>query len=275
MRRAGYTPVGAASNLALERTMIQGIGRRIALKTPKLALIAELTAELETATDPERIAEIEEEIALLQRQAAGINFLERSDLRYVNFTKQANPISQCVMFCAMDVSGSMTEHMKDLAKRFYLLMYVFLTRQYKHVDIVFIRHTHVAAEVDQEAFFNDPETGGTMVSTAYVEMKKIIRNRYPISDWNIYLAQASDGDNTSSDNQTAKEILLSMLPWLQYVTYVEVGVAASMFARRDSDIWQMFQELIIDHPNVACRKLMSQNEVIEIFRSLFKARQTA
>ena len=83
------------------------------------------------------------------------------------------------MFCLMDVSGSMTEHMKDLAKRFYMLLYVFLKRRYRHVEIVFIRHTDRAEEVDEETFFHGPATGGTVVSTALEEMHEIVRTRYP------------------------------------------------------------------------------------------------
>ena len=102
----------------------------------------------------------------------------------------------------MDVSGSMTEHMKDLAKRFYMLLYVFLKRRYRQVEIVFVRHTHEAKEVDEETFFNSPETGGTLVSSALVEMKRIVAERYPPASWNIYAAQASDGDNSTADRRT-------------------------------------------------------------------------
>ena len=84
------------------------------------------------------------------------------------------PVAQAVMFCLMDVSGSMTEHMKDLAKRFYMLLYVFLKRRYRHVEIVFIRHTARAEEVDEETFFNGPDTGGTLVSTALVGDARIV-----------------------------------------------------------------------------------------------------
>lgn len=275
MRRAGYTTVGATTNLALERTMIQGIGRRIALKTPKLNLIAELTAEMEATNDPDRIIELEEQISELRRQANAINFLERSDLRYVNFTKQAHPISKAVMFAVMDVSGSMTEHMKDLAKRFYLLLYVFLTRQYKNVDIVFIRHTHVASEVDQETFFNSPETGGTVVSTAYEVMRDVIRDRYDVAEWNIYLAQASDGDNSGSDTATAATMLADLLPCIQYATYVEVGVDTSVFTQRESEVWKMYAALEMMFPQIAARKLTTQGQVIEVFRSLFKVKATS
>jgi uncharacterized sporulation protein YeaH/YhbH (DUF444 family) len=279
LRRAGYTTVGATTALALERTMIQGIGRRIALKAPKLARIAELEDELAQTTDEARRIEIEEEISRLRIQAEAISFLEKSDLRFNNFIKQPNPISKAVMFAAMDVSGSMSEHMKDLAKRFYLLLYVFLTKQYKHVDIVFIRHTHVAAEVDQDTFFNSPETGGTVVSTAYQEMQRIIQERYNVNDWNMYMAQVSDGDNSSSDEAQAETLLTQLLPLFQYATYVEVGSDPSQFPssyiRRESDVWQMFDRIASTFDHVACRKLFAQNEVVEVFRSLFKKKNAA
>ena len=102
------------------------------------------------------------------------------------------------MFCLMDVSGSMTEHMKDLAKRFYMLLYVFLKRRYRHVEIVFIRHTDRAEEVDEETFFHGPASGGTLVSSALQAMHDIVRSRFRPADWNIYAAQASDGDNSYS-----------------------------------------------------------------------------
>ena len=97
--------------------------------------------------------------------------------------------------------------MKDLAKRFFLLLYLFLTRHYEHVDLVFIRHTSEAKEVDEETFFNSRETGGTVVSTALAEMRRIIEARYPSDEWNIYGAQASDGDNYSSDSATCLQLL--------------------------------------------------------------------
>jgi uncharacterized protein len=278
-RRAGYTTVGPASNLALEQTMIKGISRRIALKTPKLVRITELKEELEEETDENRRLEIELEIAELQARAAGVPFLDKTDLRYHNTVKHPLPITQACMFCLMDVSGSMTEHMKDLAKRFYILLYIFLKRQYKDVDVIFIRHTHVAIEVDEDTFFHSPETGGTVVSTAYEEMEKIVRARYPVDQWNIYCAQVSDGDNTASDNEKCEHMLNYMLPWMQYLTYIEVGRDGehfpSGFVRRDSDLWQLMAEIVKSHPNkVAVRKYNNKNELIEMFRSIFKKRDT-
>ncbi len=115
------------------------------------------------------------------------------------------------MFCLMDVSGSMSEHMKDLAKRFYMLLYVFLTRRYRHVEIVFIRHTDRAEEVDEETFFHGPASGGTLVSSALQAMHDVVRSRFRPDDWNIYAAQASDGDNMSSDNALAGQLLTELI----------------------------------------------------------------
>jgi hypothetical protein len=276
MRRAGYTTVGSTSNLALEKTMIQGIGRRLALKAPKIAEIARLTEEVENESDPERIAAIEEEIAVLRRRADAINFLEKTDLRYNNFIKQPNPITRAVVFMLMDVSGSMTEEMKELAKRFYLLLYLFLNRQYKHVDIVFIRHTHQAREVDQDTFFNSPETGGTVVSSAYQEMKRIINERYDVAQWNIYMAQASDGDNTLTDQDLATSLLRELLPQVQYATYVQVGAdTTGTYYHRETEVWKMFEEIIKLHSNVAARKLHKADDVVPVFRSLFAKKSVA
>ena len=117
----------------------------------------------------------------------------------------------------------MTEHMKDLAKRFYMLLYLFLTRRYRHVEIVFIRHTDQAREVDEETFFHSRETGGTVVSSALREMQRIVKERYP-ADWNIYAAQASDGDNALNDNGACAALLKdAILPVCQYFAYLEVG----------------------------------------------------
>jgi uncharacterized sporulation protein YeaH/YhbH (DUF444 family) len=277
MRRAGYTTVGSASNLALERTMIMGIARRISLKTPKLVRIRELEFDLVAEEDEERRQEIEDEIEELHRRAEAITFLEKADLRYNNFVKQPNPMTRAVMFLVMDVSGSMGEREKTIAKKYFVLLYLFLRRKYKDIDVVFIRHHHTAEECDQETFFTKPETGGTIVSTAYDEVYRVIRERYPISEWNIYLAQASDGDNTESDNHACQVKLGGMLPWMQYATYIEVGRehTGDYFQSRDSALWKMMDGLKSDFANLALRRITDENQVIETFRSLFQSKAKA
>jgi uncharacterized sporulation protein YeaH/YhbH (DUF444 family) len=177
------------------------------------------------------------------------------------------------MFCLMDVSGSMTEHMKDLAKRFFALLYIFLTRQYKHVDIVFIRHTHQASEVDEDTFFSSTASGGTVVSTAIREMANIVATRYPPSDWNIYAAQASDGDNTSSDNETTAASLKSeVLPLCQYFAYIEVAgdEARPSSTGRRSDLWRTYEELGETSAKFAMRRVTERREIYPVFRELFR-----
>src|SRR5262249_33792390 len=119
-----------------------------------------------------------------------VPFIEKLDLRYNNRVLKKRPQAQAVMFCLMDVSGSMDESRKDLAKRFFMLLYLFLKRNYERIDVVFIRHHTVAKEVEEEDFFHSRESGGTVVSSALKLMVEVIHDRYPPSQWNIYCAQA-------------------------------------------------------------------------------------
>ncbi len=211
--RAGYSVSGSPANLALNRTVRNSMSRRIALRRPKpeelQALLDEIEA-LDPADEDKRVA-LQEEYDRKKRRTGIIPYIDPLDVRYRRFEAHPKPVAQAVMFCLMDVSGSMTEHMKDLAKRFYVLLYIFLRRRYKNVEVVFIRHTHQASEVDEETFFNSPETGGTVVSTALEEMQRVIDERYSPDNWNIYAAQASDGDNTASDNEKTAALLTNVL----------------------------------------------------------------
>ncbi len=212
-QRAGYSVSGSPANLALNRTVRNSMSRRIALRRPKpeelQALLDEIEA-LDPADETKQIA-LQEEYDRKKRRTGIIPYIDPLDVRYRRFEAHPKPVAQAVMFCLMDVSGSMTEHMKDLAKRFYVLLYIFLRRRYKNVEVVFIRHTHQASEVDEETFFNSPETGGTVVSTALEEMQRVIEERYSPDNWNIYAAQASDGDNTASDNEKTAALLTNIL----------------------------------------------------------------
>ena len=276
--RAGYSVSGSPANLAVNRTVRNSLSRRIALKRPKADEIAALEAEIalleETLEDPERLAALQEQLARARRRTGIIPYIDPVDVRYRRFEARPKPIAQAVMFCLMDVSGSMTEHMKDLAKRFFVLLYIFLRRKYKHVEIVFIRHTHQAQEVDENTFFHSPETGGTVVSTALDEMTRIVTERYRPEDWNIYAAQASDGDNTSSDNdRTAALLTGDILPICQYYAYLEVGREGEHFppgfARRHSDLWQTYSAIVASGAPMAMRKVNHRRDIFPVFRELF------
>ena len=184
------------------------------------------------------------------------------------------------MFCLMDVSGSMDEHMKDLAKRFFSLLYLFLKRRYRHVEIVFIRHTHEAKEVDEQTFFHSRETGGTVVSTALEEMARIVAARFPANQWNIYAAQASDGDNIPTDNATAAALLrTSILPLCQYYAYLEVGRSLDETYRIESSgassLWRTYEPIVAPRVPMAMRKVRDRRTSIPVFRELFERRAEA
>jgi len=279
MERAGFTVSGAPANLALTRTMRNSLSRRIALKRAKPSDLRRLREEIEdlerSGKDPARLAELQDELAVQLKRTRNIPYIDPLDVRYKRFEPVPKPIAQAVMFCLMDVSGSMTEHMKDLAKRFFMLLYTFLKRRYRHVDVVFIRHAHYAQEVDEDTFFHSRETGGTVVSTALEEMVRIVRDRYPPSDWNIYGAQASDGDNVSTDNAKTLALLSeSILPVCQYYAYIEVARAGASgpigFTGRDSDLWQNYELLVKPGVPLAMRRVRDRREIYPVFRDLFQ-----
>ncbi|MDX2235851.1 MAG: YeaH/YhbH family protein [Hyphomonadaceae bacterium] len=275
-RRAGYSTSGSPSNMSLSRTMRNSLSRRIALRRPKPAEIAALEAEIAALEagggDPDRLAATREELARQQRRTKLIPFIDPLDVRYRRLESTPKPVAQAVMFCLMDVSGSMSEHMKDLAKRFYSLLYLFLKRRYKHVEVVFIRHTHEAEEVDEQTFFYSRETGGTVVSTALEEMARIMEDRFKPSDWNIYAAQASDGDNAPSDNAKTAALLTSdILPSCQYYAYLEVGADDDGPAsERPTTLWRTYATVNGPDSPIAMRKVRHRRDIFPVFRDLFQ-----
>ena len=224
--------------------------------------------------DEARRIELMAEIDALKAKIRRIPFIDPVDIRYRRFETVPKPVAQAVMFCLMDVSGSMSEHMKDLAKRFYMLLYVFLKRRYRHVEIVFIRHTDRAEEVDEETFFHDPASGGTLVSSALQAMHDIVRSRFRPSDWNIYAAQASDGDNSYSDGDVAARLLTeSILPVSQFFAYLEVGEAGgNPFGMTDSSLWTLYQRLRAAGAPLSMRKVNDRSEIFPVFHDLFQRR---
>ena len=277
VRRAGYATQGSPANLALSRTMRNALSRRLALRRPSSGDIEALEASLNEAEarNPEEAEALRERIAALRAKATRIPYIDPIDVRYRQFEPAPTPIARAVMFCLMDVSGSMTEGMKDLAKRFYLLLHLFLRRRYRHVDVVFIRHTHEAKEVDEETFFRSPETGGTVVSTAFEEMLKVMEARYSPADWNIYVAQASDGDNTSADNDRTAALLAGrVLPACQYFAYLEVGREDDGgpigFMPRETELWRTYGRLRAEEPRLAMRKVRHRKDIYPVFRDLFR-----
>jgi uncharacterized sporulation protein YeaH/YhbH (DUF444 family) len=275
--RAGISLDGSPSQLDMSRSMRQSMARRIGLRRPKteavLALEAEIARLESSGEDAEELRSLRGELELALQRLARVPWIDPVDLRYRRFTQAPKPTARAVMFCLMDVSGSMSEQMKDLAKRFFLLLHVFLERRYKRVELVFIRHTETAEEVDEQTFFTDPRTGGTVVSTALVEFTRIQKARYPKDSWNIYAAQASDGDNSGSDTQQAVAMLENdILPLVQHFAYIEVAMSAARI-RSESDLWRGYDPLAKREPKLAMRRVAEARDIFPVFRDLFGRKQ--
>ena len=279
MARAGFTSDGSPSKLNRPRTMRNSLARRIALHRPSLVKLAEVEAELaaavaETPRNVVRIAEIEARLKHLKHLRTAVAYVDPIDLRYNRFERRPRPTTQAVMFCLMDVSASMTEPLKELAKRFFMLLNVFLNRHYQEVDVVFIRHTTEAQEVDEATFFEATSTGGTVISTALEEMSRIIAGRYPPGEWNIYAAQASDGHNVSDDMDVCVEMLeQQLLPICQYFAYIEVSQPGHSFG--ESVVWRDYTPLSERVENFAMRQVSDAGEIYPVFRELFAAEDAA
>jgi uncharacterized protein len=271
--RAGITNEGNPSRINIVRTLRSAHARRIALSGSSRNQLRALKKELLrlTTEEPDNLGDIqaaEQEIARLQARINRVPYLDTFDLKYNLLAKQPNPSSKAVMFCLMDVSGSMTQATKDIAKRFFILLYLFLKRSYDKIEVVFIRHHTSAKEVDEQEFFYSRETGGTIVSSALKMMQEIMAARYPVEEWNIYAAQASDGDNWNDDSPICRDLLVNkIMPFVQYFSYVEIT------PREHQALWYEYQNVHEAFPeSFAQQQLVSAADIYPVFRELFQRR---
>jgi len=270
-RRAGFSVDGNPSRLNIVRSMKQSKTRRLALRSPKKKKLRQVKKELEALLltinpNPAEVKRLEDEIAKLKKQIRAVPFLDDIDLRYNRWEKVPIPATQAVMFAIMDVSGSMGNWEKEIAKRFFMFLYLFLFKNYERIEIVFIRHHTIAKEVDEEEFFYSRETGGTLVSTSLELMKDIIDKRYNPQQWNIYACQASDGDNWAEDSISAVDLIKNMLPYIQYYAYVEIDRRGG----KDSDLWPYYEKIASSYENFAMNVLTDATEIYPVFRKLFE-----
>ena len=275
-KRAGFSEVGSPNQLNIVRSLKSAHARKIALGAKKRRRRRELREKILALVEPLSEVEqqekqaMEEEIVSLTRRINAIPFIDDYDLKYNLTVKVPQPSPKAVMFCVMDVSGSMTQDIKDTAKRFFFLLYLFLQRQYEKIEVVFIRHHTSAMEVNEEEFFYSRETGGTVVSSALHLMSEIIEERFPPAQWNIYGAQASDGDNWQGDIDKCHTIMSrNILPLVQYFTYVEIG------GREVQSLWHLYADLQKDFAgSFAISQVKDNSDIYPVFRELFH-RQSA
>jgi len=280
IKRAGYSTDGTPSRLDILRSMREAVGRRFALsKNPNKEEIEQLTEELEVlketifprmlknedvTKEQSRIAEIEELLAKLKKEGR-VAFVDDMDLRYRQWTLEPVPATQAAVFCIMDVSGSMTEWHKDLAKRFFMLLYLFLYYNYKKVDLVFIRHHNTAKEVNEQEFFYAKDTGGTTVSSGLELMLEIAKKRYNNLQWNIYVAHCSDGDAEYGDIVLTQDLFREILSMVQYYFYVEIS------KRDNSELHNALTSVAGE--NFASVSVSDPNEIYPVFKGLFEKRK--
>lgn len=227
--------------------------------------------------------EVEKRIELLKQKLENIPFIDTNDLQYNAWEEFQVPTFQAVMVCIMDVSGSMDEDRKKIAKIFFMLLYMFLFANYEKVEIVYIRHHSTAKETNEHDFFHDTDTGGTVVSTALDLAKNILETRYPTNTWNIYFAHASDGDNWSHDNDICHKLLdQNLLPVSQYYAYLDVAASETRQSGGMSfgvptafdNLWDMFKSLKKKHENLEQVETNDATKVYDVFRKLFERKST-
>lgn len=268
--RAGYCAEGVPTNIDIVKSLQGSLSRRIALSAGKKRKLKELEAELalllkSPPIDESEVNTLEKQIEELKTKIGKVPFIDTFDLKFRNFEKRPMPTSKAVMFCLMDVSGSMDQATKEMAKRFYILLYLFLTRTYTDIEVVYIRHHTQAKEVDEQEFFYSQETGGTIVSSAIKMMDEIIKERYDPSEWNIYAAQASDGDNWADDSPKCTELIIkSVLPCVRYYTYIEIT------NRAHQSLWREYETIMQSFDNFAIQHIKSVSDIYPVFRELFK-----
>ncbi len=268
--RAGYRSEGVPSNIDIVRSLQGSLARRVAMTAGKKKQLKQLESQIEALLqeaipDQLQLQQLRQQVAELKRRIDAVPFIDSFDLRFRNFAKRPEPTSKAVMFCLMDVSGSMDQATKDMAKRFYILLYMFLSRSYKNVDVVYIRHHTQAKEVDEQEFFYSQETGGTIVSSALKLMADIIKERYDPGMWNIYAAQASDGDNWADDSPQCAQLLTEqLLPLVRYYAYIEIT------QRPHQSLWVEYEKLLATFDNFAIQPIRQVSDIYPVFRELFK-----
>jgi len=283
-RNAGFTPVGAPARLSVIRTLSNSKSRIMALRMPlkrELAVLEEeLAAKKKENAPADVIDDILAQIEKIKNKMGSVPFLDDIDLRYRKIKHEEIRRTRATIIFIMDNSGSMGEREKTLARKFFTLYYMFVQNKFEKPDVVFISHTDVAKEVDEQTFFNTRENGGTVVSSALSLANNIIRKRYDPSQTNIYICQASDGDNYDSDNKNCIDLINNKLtPMIQHFMYIEI--------RRNSDfsngllgmaggsrwgLWNAYQDIENQNPYFDMEILTEEHHVIPTFRKVFKKR---
>lgn len=195
------------------------------------------------------------------------------DLRFRQLARRERPATRAVVFLVLDVSASMDEQCRKLAKSFFFWAVQGLRRQYRHVELVFVAHTTQAWEFVEEEFFQVSGSGGTFMSAALDKVGEIVAERFDSADHNLYLFYASDGENSPSDRNASESGLAALLPRLQYAGFLEV--AATTGPAPSSDVGRLFLRLVTEGKPVGAFRAGRAEDVWPAVRHFFGREQAA
>lgn len=273
-KHAGFSRDGTPASLRVVRSFKQAMPRRKIMSKGHnqrlLSLMEELDAILQEEDSDEKtakVAELKAQIEEVSRVISAIPFFEKMDLRYAKTEQQLVRSVDAVLIIIMDISGSMSQYEKTIARKFFALQYAFIRRKYPSIDVIFIAHTETAMEMDEDEFFSTRIMGGTVVSSSYDLALEIINKRYDPSLTNIYISQASDGDNYDSDNAYAKETLFKkLIPKVRHMSYANVGRPITYSVRTFLDV---AKEVAKDTKKLSVVEIKTEAEVFPKFRSIY------
>jgi len=207
--------------------------------------------------------------AIKRRNVSGTGpMFTDDDLRYRQLVKKPRPSNDAVLLLAMDVSSSVTEDERKLAKTFFFWVLQGLRRQYQHIETAFIAHTTHAWEFTEEEFFQVSGHGGTVASRAFVKAQQLVQERYSPARYNIYLFYASDGENFSEDRRASLRALRELGQLASFMGYVETGLSIRDPLQTESG--EIFRRLTQEGLPAAGYPLRAEADVWEAIRAFFK-----
>lgn len=280
MKPAGFQKNGNPGQLSVIRSFKNSQARRLALtrsSREELELLEaeyqQLATQLADTTEANddvhaRMAALEVQIDALRKKISSVTLFEDVDLRYRKSDRVQVKAADAVFIMVMDISGSMDEEKKRIARKFFSLQYAFIKRKYPQTDLVFIAHTTDAEEMDEEEFFSTRKNGGTLVSPAYALVHSIIKERYDATQSNIYLSGASDGDNAEYDNPVVIEEIeeSGLLTKLRHMVYAQVGYQYSTWG---SNLGTVMESISNTNKKVVTVKIETEGEVFGAFKKIY------
>lgn len=195
------------------------------------------------------------------------------DLRFRQITQKPKPSNHAVVIFAVDVSGSMNETQRKLAKTFFFFALQGIRREYARVETVFLAHTDDAWEFSEQEFFQASGSGGTVSSSVFRLSLDIFRERYDANRFNRYLFYASDGENFREDRAPATALLTELAKELNYIGYVQTGMMGP--GASQTELAQIAADLKREGLPVGFALLSRHEEIWNAIRTFFQEQANA